>query len=110
MEFKGIGVSPGCVKGKVKIVLRPEDFELVREGDVIVTVMTTPNFLPLMKRSVAIVTDEGGMTCHAAILAREFGKPCIVGMKSATTFLHDGDTVEVDAGKGEVRVINCSHP
>lgn len=75
-------------------------------GDVLVTTMTHPEFLLLMKKASAIVTDEGGITCHAAIVARELGKPCIIGTKFATQVLKDGDMVEVDADSGVVRVID----
>ena len=69
------------------------------------TQMTRPAFLPLMRMAVAIVTDEGGLTCHAAIIARELHIPCIVGTKVATQVLKDGDMVEVDAEKGSVRIL-----
>ena len=67
--------------------------------------MTTPDYIPAMKKAAAFVTDEGGITCHAAIIAREMKKPCIVGTKIATKVLHDGDLVEVDADKGVVRIL-----
>ena len=67
--------------------------------------MTIPDFLPAMKKAVAFVTDEGGILCHAAIVAREFKKPCIVGTKFATKILKDGDYVEVDANNGVVRLL-----
>lgn len=77
----------------------------VQEGDVLVTQMTFPSFIVAMKRACAFVTDEGGITCHAAIVAREMQKPCIIGTKIATQVLKDGDAVEVDAENGAVRVI-----
>lgn len=80
-------------------------FGKFNDGDVLVTCMTTPDFLSIMKKSAAFVTDEGGITCHAAIVARELKKPCIIGTKIATQVLHDGDEVEVDAEKGIVRVV-----
>jgi pyruvate,water dikinase len=67
--------------------------------------MTRPEYVPLMRLALAIVTDEGGITCHAAIVSRELKKPCIIGTKIATQVLHDGDLVEVDADAGVVRVI-----
>jgi pyruvate,water dikinase len=67
--------------------------------------MTTPDFVPAMRKAVAIITDEGGITCHAAIVSRELGKPCIIGTKIATKALKDGDVVEVDADNGVVRII-----
>ncbi len=77
-----------------------------QEGDVLVTAMTSPDFFPLMKKTSAIVTNLGGITCHAAILARELGKPCVIGTEFATTILKDGDIVEVDAEKGVVRKLS----
>jgi pyruvate, water dikinase len=74
-------------------------------GDVLVTGMTRPEFVPLMKLASAIVTDEGGITCHAAIVSRELGKPCVIGTKNATKVLRDGMLIEVDAEKGIVRII-----
>jgi pyruvate,water dikinase len=67
--------------------------------------MTRPEFVPLMKKAIAIVTDEGGITCHAAIVSRELKKPCIIGTKVATQVLKDGDMVEVDANSGIVRIL-----
>jgi pyruvate,water dikinase len=78
----------------------------VREGDVLVAPMTTPWYLPAMKKAGAFITDEGGITCHAAVVAREFKKPCIIGTKDATKILKDGMKIEVDADKGIVRIIN----
>ena len=79
--------------------------ENFNDGDILVTGMTRPEFVPLMKRSAAIITDEGGITCHAAIISRELGIPCIIGTKVATQVLKDGDMVEVDADKGIVRIL-----
>ncbi|MEY2664432.1 MAG: hypothetical protein RIT04_240, partial [Candidatus Parcubacteria bacterium] len=75
------------------------------DGSVLVTSMTRPEFVPLMKKAIAIVTDEGGITCHAAIVSRELKKPCIIGTKVATQVLKDGDMVEVDANSGIVRIL-----
>lgn len=82
-----------------------EEKRWVREGDILVTPMTNPHMVPIMKKAAAFVTDEGGITCHAAILSREMKKPCIIGTKIATQVLKDGDRVEVDAEKGVVRKI-----
>ena len=79
--------------------------EKIEEGDVLVTAQTTQVFIPAMKRVAAIVTDEGGLTCHAAVTSREFGIPCIVGTKTATSVLKDGDVIEIDANKGVVKII-----
>ena len=87
-------------------VLRPSEIDKVKEGDILVTNMTIPAYLLGMKKACAFVTDEGGTTCHAAILAREMKKPCITGTRHATKILQDGDLVEVDAEKGIVRKVN----
>lgn len=97
--------SEGIVRGTVRIVRTSKDMVKVSAGDIVVSPMTTPDLLPAMKLSSAIVTDEGGLTCHAAVVARELGKPCIIGTKIATKVLKDGDMVEVDAEKGIVRII-----
>ena len=77
-------------------------------GDVLVSVATTPSIVTAMKKAAAIVTDQGGLTCHAAIVSRELGVPCVVGTKIATASLKDGDLVEVDAMKGIVRKLENS--
>lgn len=95
----------GKVVGIVKIVKTPNDVDKVKEGDILVSQMTFPAFIVAMRRAVAFVTDEGGITCHAAIVAREMKKPCIIGTKIATKVLKDGDLVEVDAERGIVTII-----
>ena len=104
-DFKGIIAQRGQIHGIVKIVLKSEDIEKVLDGDVMVSSMTRPEMTAAMKRAAAFVTDEGGITCHAAIVARELKKPCIIGTKIATQVLKDGDMVEVDADKGIVRIL-----
>ena len=81
---------------------RKEQIGEAQEGDIIVSTMTTPDFVPAMQKAAAIITDEGGITCHAAIVARELNKPCVIGTKFATEILKDGDEVEVDADNGIV--------
>ena len=93
----------GFAKGKVKIIMNKGEFRKFKNKDILVTAMTTPDFLPLMQRASAFVTDEGGITCHAAINARELKKPCVIGTKIATKFLKDGDLVEVNATKGTIK-------
>ncbi|MDK2794850.1 MAG: pyruvate, water dikinase, partial [Archaeoglobaceae archaeon] len=100
--LKGLGASPGIAVGEVKIVGSEKDISKVKEGDVLVAVMTTPDMVPAMKKASAIVTDEGGMTCHAAIVSRELGVPAVVGTKKATKVLKDGMLVTVDGEKGIV--------
>ncbi len=102
---KGQPAFMGKIKGIVQIILSKDSLKDFKEGNILVTGMTTPEYLPTMQKAVAFVTDEGGITCHAAIVAREFKKPCIIGTKSATKVLKDGDMVEVDADNGIVRII-----
>jgi pyruvate,water dikinase len=95
--------SPGKVKGIVKMVLSFHDIDKVRKGDILVAYMTSPRVMPAIARCSAIVTDEGGLTCHAAIIARELKKLCVIGTKIATKVFKDGDLVEVDASTGIIR-------
>lgn len=104
--LKGRSAFNGLVKGIVRIVMRKDQIDQVAEGEIIVSPMTTPDMLPAMKKASAFVTDEGGITCHAAIIAREMKKPCIIGTKIATQVFKDGDLVEVDANNGKVRILN----
>jgi pyruvate,water dikinase len=99
---KGLGASPGKACGPVRIYSEGMSLDVVKQGDVLVTQMTTPDMVPAMTRAVAIVTDEGGMTCHAAIVARELGIPCIVGATEATKVLKDGMGVTVHGQMGVV--------
>lgn len=100
---KGLPASPGVHVGKVKVVTTIEEADkLIKEGDILVTKMTNPDWVPYMRVAGAIVTDEGGMTCHAAIVSRELGIPCIVGAKDATKILKTGETYTVDAKSGVV--------
>jgi pyruvate,water dikinase len=98
----GLGASPGLATGTVRMYDETMSLDVVKDGDVLVTKMTMPDMVPAMSRSVAIVTDEGGMTCHAAIISRELGTPCIVGTGCATDSLREGDTVTVDGTTGTV--------
>jgi pyruvate,water dikinase len=100
--LKGSAASPGVVVGEVKIILDPTQISKVVAGDILVAEMTTPDFVPAMKRAVAIVTDRGGRTAHAAIVSRELGIPCVVGTGNATQILHDGQTITVDGAHGVV--------
>ena len=104
-EVKGVVAYAGVAKGYVKVVTKIEEIDKVKAGDVMVTFMTAPSHITAMKRAAAFVTDEGGITCHAAIVAREMKKPCIIGTKIATKVLKDGDFVEVDALKGIVKIL-----
>jgi pyruvate,water dikinase len=100
--LKGLGASPGIGMGKVKLIKTAKESKNMEKGDVLVTEMTTPDFVPAMKKAAAIVTDTGGMTSHAAIVSRELGVPCIVGSGEATTVLKDGMEVSVDGSHGLV--------
>jgi pyruvate,water dikinase len=104
-EIHGTTAFGGRVQGTVRIIDGKTDLEKVAAGDIMVTQMTNPAYVPVMKRSGAIVTDEGGALCHAAIASRELQIPCIIGTKIATQVLKDGDLVEVDAEKGVVTVL-----
>ncbi len=104
-ELCGQTAFTGKAAGKVRIVKNQKQMIAVEKGDIIVSPMTTPDFLPAMKIAAAFVTDEGGITCHAAIVSRELKKPCIVGTKVATKVLKDGDLVEVDADQGVVNIL-----
>ena len=100
--LKGLGSSPGIATGRVRIVKNLEDIEKVEKGDILVTKMTSPDLVPTMSKCSAIITDEGGVNCHASIVAREMGIPCIVGTKNATSALKDGEIVTVDAYNGAI--------
>ncbi len=100
----GAGASPGIGTGPVKILKSPKEIAKVKNGDVLVAPMTSPDYVPAMKKAVAIITDEGGMTSHAAIVSRELGIPCVVGTKTATEVLKDEMVVTIDGGRGLVYV------
>lgn len=104
-ELKGQVAQSGKVRGRVKLVFGSQHNSKVKRNDILVSVSTSPQLLPAMKLAAAFITDMGGITSHAAIVAREFRKPCIVGTKIATKVLKDGDLVEVDANKGIVKII-----
>lgn len=104
--LKGLPASPGLASGRAHVIADPADIDSFKSGEVLVTQMTSPDWVPAMKKAAAIVTDNGGMTCHAAIVSREMQIPCLVGTAScgqaAMTTLHDGDQVTVDARNGVV--------
>lgn len=106
--IKGQTAYPGKVKGTVRVVLDPSKSKHFNNEDILVTGMTRPEYLSLMKKSSAFITDAGGILSHAAIVARELKKPCIIGTQIATKVLKDGDIVEVDADKGIVKIIKKS--
>lgn len=104
-NLKGQTAYGGKAKGRVKIINTMAEMAKMHSGNILVSRMTNPSIVPAMKKAVAIITDMGGITCHAAIVARELAVPCIIGTKVATQVLRDGDLVEVDADKGVVRKI-----
>ena len=104
-EIQGFSASLGIATGTVRILMSAQEIHKIKQGDILVTVMTRPDYLPAMAKAAAFITDEGGITCHAAIVAREMHKPCIIGTKVATTLLKDGDRVEVNANKGTIKII-----
>ncbi len=101
-DFKGDSASPGTASGQVIIIKSPKEIDRVTSGQILVTDMTTPDFVPAMKKVNGIITDKGGQTSHAAIVSRELGIPCVVGTKIATKKLKEGDTVTINGTTGEV--------
>ncbi|MFC1687151.1 PEP-utilizing enzyme [Patescibacteria group bacterium] len=104
-ELTGQCASRGHAKGAVRVIKGKSDYGSFKTGDILVSWATNPNMIPLMKRAAAIITDEGGVTCHAAIVSRELGIPCIIGTRFATKILKNGQKVEMNATKGIVRKI-----
>lgn len=102
---KGSVACRGKAVGIAKLLFEEEDMGKIKKGDIIVSPMTRPHFVPAMKRAVGIVTDFGGILCHAALISREFGIPCIVGTNNATKIFNDGDLIELDAYEGIARKI-----
>lgn len=106
--LQGSIAQKGIARGFVRRVMGHKQIGEFKDGEILVSSMTIPDFFPAMKKAAAIVTNEGGVLCHAAILARELQKPCITGTKFATHILRDGDYVEVDANNGIVKFIKSS--
>jgi pyruvate,water dikinase len=100
--LEGLSASPGIVTGKVKVAPEIKDIEKVKQGDILATKMTSPDWVPVMKRASGIITNEGGATCHAAIVSRELGIPCVVGTERATETLEDGQEVTIDGFNGKI--------
>ncbi|HET8641431.1 MAG TPA: phosphoenolpyruvate synthase [Pseudonocardiaceae bacterium] len=100
--LSGLNASPGIVTGRVRVLHSPVEGARLRDGEILVAEMTNPDWVPTIRRAAALVTDGGGMTCHAAIVARELGVPCVVGTRDATTRLIDGELVTVDGGAGKI--------
>jgi phosphohistidine swiveling domain-containing protein len=104
-DVHGTCAAPGKMLGMVKVCKTKEDLARFKKGEVLVAAMTRPEYVPAMRKAAAIVTNEGGLTCHAAIVARELGIPCVIGTKIATEVLKNGDLVEVNANHGTVRKV-----
>ncbi len=98
----GLAAAPGRVSGRVRILGSPDQGHLLEKGEVLVAAMTSPDWMPTLRRACALVTDGGGMTCHAAIVSRELRIPCVVGTRDATRLLRDGEVVTVDGARGQV--------
>ncbi|MFH1053981.1 MAG: PEP-utilizing enzyme [Candidatus Woesearchaeota archaeon] len=105
-EIKGKIAYKGYVKGIAKVVIDKDQINKIEKGDILIASMTTPDYITAMEKAAAFVTDEGGILCHAAIIAREMKKPCVIGTKISTKIFKDGDIVEVDAENGIVRKVN----
>jgi pyruvate,water dikinase len=99
---RGFGASPGIAGGTARLLRTSAEMDKLKSGEVLVTTMTTPDMVPAMAQAAAIVTDEGGMTCHAAIVSRELGVPCVVGTRTATKMIADGESVSVNGKTGSV--------
>ncbi len=104
--IKGSTAFPGHAKGTVRIIFDPTKADNFQDGDILVTRMTRPEYLLIMKKAAAIVTDAGGILSHVAITSRELKKPCVIGTNKATKILKDGDLVEVDANQETIRILN----
>ncbi len=99
---RGLAAAPGSGTGRVRVLAGPEQGHLLQDGEILVARMTNPDWLPTIRRAAGLVTDTGGMTCHAAIVARELGVPCVVGTRTGTVDLHDGTLATVDGTHGQV--------
>ena len=104
-EIEGMTANTGRVRGYVNVTMSAKEAKNIKKGEILVTSMTSPDFIAGIKNAAAIVTNEGGVTCHAAIISREFGIPCVIGTKIATQILKTGDYVEVDGVHGAVRIL-----
>lgn len=104
--LKGIAASPGTITGKVRVIQSAKEFGTFHEGEILVSVETSPIFVPLMRKASAILTGKGGITSHAAIVSRELKKPCVIAIKDIVKILKTGDMVEVDANQGTVRILS----
>jgi pyruvate,water dikinase len=100
--LSGLPAAPGRVSGRARILASPAEGEAFQTGEILVAQMTSPDWVPIMRRAKALVTDSGGITCHAAIVSRELGVPCVVGTRRATTVLRTGEEITVDGAEGTI--------
>ncbi|MBI5635807.1 hypothetical protein HY993_02475 [Candidatus Micrarchaeota archaeon] len=105
LEIRGISCCKGVVHGFASVISSKKDIHEFAAGNILVATTTNAEYLPAMQKAAGFITDEGGITCHAAIVARELSKPCIVGTKNATRVLKSGMLIELNAGKGIVRIV-----
>ena len=104
-ELTGRTANPGLARGLARIIIDARQCDTFRHGEILVAPMTSPDYILAARRAAAIVTDEGGVTCHAAIISRELGVPCVIATKNATKILRDGDLIEVDANSGNIKIL-----
>ncbi|MFB1481667.1 phosphoenolpyruvate synthase [Corallococcus sp. RDP092CA] len=109
-RVSGLGASPGVASGRVRVLRDAREGARLEAGEVLVAPMTSPDWVPTLRRAAAVITDSGGMTCHAAIVSRELRKPCVVGTRIATKVLRDGEEVTVDGAAGTVREGRAAEP
>ncbi len=102
--IKGLPGSPGEVTGKARVIKSLDNIHKFKPGDILITIATNPTWTPVMHMASAVVTDLGGVLCHAAIVSREYGIPAVVGTKKATTKIKDGDKIKVNGETGTVKI------
>ncbi|HAH04666.1 TPA: hypothetical protein DCL28_03895 [Candidatus Komeilibacteria bacterium] len=105
ISLQGVIASAGKFSGPVRIIKNLADLAKFRQDEVLITSMTSPEYVPAMKKAGAIITDKGGVTCHAAVVSRELGVPCVVGTQNATKVFKTGELVEVNANHNSVKII-----
>ena len=101
--IRGVVANQGKAQGRARVITSSRQFKNFKKGEILVASMTRPDYTVILNKATAIITDEGGLTCHAAIVSRELGIPCIIGTKIATKVLKSGDRIKVDANKGVIK-------
>jgi pyruvate,water dikinase len=104
-KLNGVSAYQGVIIGKAKVVVSSRELHTVRRDDILVATMTFPNYVPAMEKAAGFITDEGGILCHAAIIAREMKKPCVIATKYATKIIKSGDKIRLDADTGTITVL-----